>query len=351
MTSPLPVNLRCAHFPACGGCDFLDLDEKSYRILKQNSLQQLELEAEWIWVGAASRRRIIFQVDIRNRLGFFAKKSNEVVEINSCLVAKKEIANLILPLKNLLKNFEENVIEQIAATLFDNGVELIFSAKRELNSSQIQKLSTFAKEQNLNLFSRIKNHLTPISLVRKNQIFLQDLKINLDSETFLQATESGLAAIIKIISQNLEPSQKVIDIYAGFGAYSFAICHLVKKVFAVEGSAQMVEIISKNAAANQLCDKIKAETRDIFTNPLGTKELKNFDVAIINPPRNGGSPQVLEISKSNLKKVVYVSCNPQTFKRDCKILTDANFVLKKLYALDQFYATKHLELIAIFEKF
>lgn len=350
MTSPLQVNLRCAHFPACGGCDLLDLDEKSYRNLKQNSLQQLALEAEWVWVGAASRRRVVFQVGTKNRLGFFAKKSNEVVEISSCLVAQKEIENLISPLKNLLKNFEENVIKQIAATLFDNGLELIFSIKRELNSAQIQKLSAFAKEQNLNLFSHLKNNLTPISLVRKNQIFLHDLKIYLENETFLQATKTGLAAIIKVISQNLKPSEKVVDIYAGFGAYTFAIFHLVKKVFAVEGSAPMVEIIVKNAAANQLSDKIKAETRDIFSNPLSKKELKDFDVAIINPPRNGATPQVVEISKSNLKKVIYVSCNPQTFKRDCKILTDANFALKKLYALDQFYATKHLELIAIFEK-
>jgi 23S rRNA (uracil1939-C5)-methyltransferase len=53
---------------------------------------------------------------------------------------------------------------------------------------------------------------------------------------------------------------------------------------------------------------------------------------------------------SPLKNLIYVSCNPESFKRDAKILIDAGFKIKNLTAIDQFYATKHLELVAIFQK-
>jgi 23S rRNA (uracil1939-C5)-methyltransferase len=351
----------CPYFFDCGGCDFLDLTEENYQKLKQqNSLEIVDalaskngVEIDWIWVDPHSRRRINLQVGKKNELGFFGKKSNRIIEIEKCFVAEAEISALILPLKNFLKNQEQNLFTQVSVTLFDNGLDLIFGAQKELNFTQTQKIITFAKENNLNISYRVKNHMAPIFQARKNQIFYQDFKINLDSDTFIQATKSGLYSITKIIRDFLAENKNiknVADIYAGFGAYSFAIQDLVKSVSAFEGDEKMVGSISKNAAANNLSYKIKAEIYDLFATPLSKRDLKHFDLAIINPPRNGASPQVSEISKSELKNVIYVSCNPSSFSRDAKILIDSGFKIKKLTALDQFYSTKHLELIAIFTK-
>jgi 23S rRNA (uracil1939-C5)-methyltransferase len=351
----------CVYFPICGGCDFLDLDEKNYRDLKKEiftktagdrNSKYLE-NASWIWVGGNSRRRVIFQIDQKNYLGFFAAKTNDVVEINECFVAEKEISKLIPELKTFIKTIEENFLTQISVTVFDNGLDVVLSVKKEPNFSQIKKFTNFAKSKNLNISYRYKNHLTPIFLVRKNQIFYPNFKINLDSEIFIQATKSGLNSIIEIIRNELGTSLKnltVVDLYAGFGAYSFAIVDLMKKIFAVEGDKKMIDLIGKNAAENNLSNKIIVETRDLFSDPLTQKELNKFDLAIINPPRNGASPQILEIAKSNLRNVIYISCNPQSFWRDAEILIAAKFKIEKIFILDQFYATKHLELIAIFKK-
>jgi 23S rRNA (uracil1939-C5)-methyltransferase len=347
------LNSPCPHFPACGGCDFLNLEEKEYRELKIKTLP----EADWLWVGPHSRRKINLQISGKNELGFFAAKSNSIIEISACFTAEEKISALILPLKKLLKTLEQNLFTQASLTLFDNGLDLVLTAKKTVGFSQIQKLTSFAKEQNLNISCRQKNHLTPVFLVRRNQIFYPDFKIELDSEAFLQATKSGLESIIEIIRNFLiEPAGKlrvtphVADLYAGFGAYSFAIHDLVKSISAFEGDGQMVDAIKKNAAANSLSPKIKAEICDLFTSPIGQKDLSKFDLAIINPPRNGASPQILEISKSSLKNLIYVSCNPESFRRDAKILTNSGFKIARLIALDQFYSTKHLELISIFQK-
>ena len=357
MTLSRPFEMKitppCTYFFECGGCDFLDLNQESYRKLKQQEILINFPNADWIWVEGNSRRRINLQVGRKNELGFFAKKSNQIVEIENCFVAESAISQLILPLKKFLKSQEQNLFTQVVITLFDNGLDVIFCAQKELNFSQTQKIIAWAKDCNLNVSCRVKNQLAPIFQLRKNQIFYADFKIDLESDVFIQATKQGLNSIVKIIRDFLSENKNVkniTDIYAGFGAYSFAIQDLVKSVLAFEGDLKMVESISKNAAANNLSHKIKAEIRDLFATPLSKRELKHFDLAIINPPRNGASPQVLEIAKSELKNVIYVSCNPTSFARDAKIMIDSGWQIKKLIALDQFYSTKHLELIAIFIK-
>ena len=350
----------CEYFSKCGGCDFLDLSEEDYRLVKKNILGSNFVEAQWNWVGANSRRKIILQIGAKNQLGFFAKKSKEIVEIESCFVSESEISALILPLKNFLKKQEQNFFTKAVITLFDNGLDLVLSGRKELNFLQTQKLLIFGKEQNLNISYLCKNQDIPIFLPRKNQIFYDDFKIELDSDIFIQSTKSGFKTIIQIIKTFIEKKSIddpqfslkpiVADIYAGFGAYSFAISHLVKKITAFEGDEKMVSLINKNAAANNLGGKVLAEKKDLFLNPIRAKELKSFDLIIINPPRNGAAPQILEITKSAIKNLIYVSCNPQTFAYDAKILVDSKFKVKNLVALDQFYSTKHLELIAVFEK-
>lgn len=325
-----------------------------YQQSKKNFLQNLIgkhcSNIDWIWIGGKSRRRATFQIDKKNHLGFFAEKSHNLIEIENDESVEEKISDLIIPLKNFLKKQEENFYTQASVTLFDNGLDVIMGVKREPNFSQVQQLISFAKEQNLNISYRQKDVPTAVYLIRKNQIFFTDFKIDLDSEVFLQATKSGLDNIIKIIRQNLNQSYRVADIYAGFGAYSFAIYDLVKSVHAFEGSKKMIDLLNKNAAENAISNKVKGFIRDIYSSPLVVRDLKDFDFVIINPPRNGASPQIIEISKSSIKKLIYVSCNPQSFARDTEILINSGFKIKNLTAIDQFYATKHLELVAIFEK-
>lgn len=346
----------CPHFPKCGGCDFLDLNQETYRNKKKEIFStlidedSLKITPDWIWISPHSRRKIILQINKQNLLGFHSKKTNQLVEIESCFAAEKEISNLIPELKKFAKSFPHNIISQISITLFDNGLDLIFFLKKEPDFLQNQKLISFAQKNNLNISYSYQRSLTPILLSKKNKVSYEDFGINLDSNIFIQATKSGLEEIIKIIRNEITEGSVIADLYSGFGAYSFAISDKARQVFSFEGDEKMTKMISENARENNLQNKIFTSAQDLFSNPLTTKELKKFDIAIINPPRNGASPQISEISKSNLKKLIYVSCNPQSFWRDAKILLAENFIISKLSVLDQFYATKHLELIAIFEK-
>lgn len=350
------TNPRCKHFHECGGCNFLDLSEEDYRKKKQETLQHYNGDINWVWVSEHSRRKITLQIGKSNEIGFFANKSKNIVEIQSCLIAEKEISQIILPLKALLNSQTRNLFTQITVTLFDGGLDLVLHSKKDLDFHQTQKLLNFGKENNLNISYRVKNQIAPVCLVRKNQIFYPKFKINLNSDIFIQATKSGLNTIVAIIRKhltnhpNLDKGLSVADIYSGYGAYSFAIVDLIKSITAFEGDEKMVELASKNIAENNLGIKINSELCDLFLSPIRKKALSKFDVAIINPPRNGAAPQIAELSKSEIKDIIYVSCNPISFFNDAKVLIDSGFKITNLTALDQFYSTKHLELIAIFQK-
>ncbi len=356
----------CKFFEACGGCLYLDLSDDEYHKIKIAKLHEAFVDGriddkispkniEFFWVGAKSRRKITLQVDAKNNIGFFAKATKNLVEIDNCYVADEEISALIPTLKNFLKSFENNLFTQIVITKFDNIIEIVFDGKRELNFAQSQKIINWSQANKVNTSLRFKNHTSLIfatTIARLN--FSHNIILDLNSDIFIQATKQGLekitATICNFIENNFAKKITIADIYAGFGAYSFGLAHLAKKIYAFEGAQEMVHLIEKNAAKNSLSSKIETKMRDLILHPISKKELEDFDLAIINPPRNGAAPQAEKIAQSNLKHLIYVSCNPQSFARDAKILLDSGFVIDKLVVIDQFYSSSHLELVAILSK-
>jgi 23S rRNA (uracil1939-C5)-methyltransferase len=78
--------------------------------------------------------------------------------------------------------------------------------------------------------------------------------------------------------------------------------------------------------------------------------LKRFDAIVFDPPRAGAKEQAQEIARSKLDCVIGVSCNPTSFARDARILTDAGFRLAKVTPVDQFPWSAHLELVGVFNR-
>jgi 23S rRNA (uracil1939-C5)-methyltransferase len=332
-------------------------DEEIYRQNKIDSLkktlQDLAVNVEFIWVGDASRRRVIFQIDNKNNLGFFKERTKELIEIDEYPLAEKSINLLIKPLKIFLKKQQQNFINQVVVTSYDNGLDIVFRINRKADLNEELKFINFSKEHFLNCSFAVKQNLIPLFFSRKNQIFCGDLKLNLEGDIFLQATKSGLEHIINFLRTEISAQKdvkKIADIYSGFGVYSFALYNLKASFSCFEGSQSMVDVIKSNAKNLQLSQKIQAQCRDLYGDPLTAKELAEFDNVIINPPRNGAEPQIKNIAKSKIKSLQYISCNPETFARDAKNLIDLNYNIVNIFALDQFYSTNHLELLASFVK-
>lgn len=357
------VESPCKFFEKCGGCDFLNYEESFYQetkskillnILHKNGISLELRNIEFHWLGKRQRRKINLQIDENNYLGFFNKNSNQLVKIDDCLLVEKAISDLIPKLQNLLQLTNKGLYSSISITLFDNSTDLIFKTTKQLNNSQKNLLINFAKENHLNIYLEAQNQeLITIYQIAKSQIFIKNLKLDLHSQIFIQATKSTPQIVIEKISQLIlqeKNIKKIIDFYSGFGAYSFAIADSILSAILFEGEKKMINLVNINAKNLNFSNKIKAFQRDLFLNPISNKELNNFDLAIINPPRNGALPQATQIAKSSIKNVVMISCNPSTFARDSKILIESGFEIRNIAAIDQFYSNANFEVIAIFRR-
>ena len=94
--------------------------------------------------------------------------------------------------------------------------------------------------------------------------------------------------------------------------------------------------------------KVTTEPRDLFRRPLLADELDRFDAVVIDPPRAGAQAQTQELAEAQVLRIAAVSCNPATFARDAKTLTEAGYRLNWLQVVDQFRWSAHVELVAAF---
>ena len=348
---------KCRFFPACGGCQLLeDLDDEykaKKKLLLHDILQSklaLTNDPNWFWTPDRSRRKIVLQINSQNQIGYFASRSRELVEVDSCYISLSEISDLIKPLAKIIKSMPVKVLKQVIITRFDSGINILLKAQKEISFKEQERLLGFAKDYDVNLSVQVNQEILPILILRKNQINYPKFKIDLEPDIFIQANKIGSENILKIIRSSLNGHKNIADLYSGYGAYSFGIIDLATKISSFEYSEKMVNLIKKNSKNLGFIDKLSANHRDLELNPLTSKELKLFNAVIINPPRAGAINQIKEIGKSNIKKIIYVSCSPKSFARDAKILIDSNFHLKNITAIDQFYGSNHIELVAVFNK-
>lgn len=343
------VESDCPYFDKCGGCSFLCLSKDKYYEYKQNILKKLGFNtSKFVKIGLNSRRRVVFGVK-NNKLGFFEKNSNNLIEVDDCILLEQKINILIPKLKLLIKKIQ---ISEISITSYENGLDFLITLTRELELSENKFLIDFAKENNIISVSYKINDGNPFLFFQKEQpimSFDNGVKIELESNIFLQATLEGQKAITNIVVENLKECKNVLDLYCGIGTYTFPLSSFVK-VHSVEGSQDMINILNKNIKLNKLSSKITAECRNLVSSPLLKYELEKFDGIVINPPRNGAKSQCENLVNSNIKKIVMVSCNPQTFKIDSEILLNADYRLLNVVGIDQFFQTQHLEVVSVFEK-
>jgi 23S rRNA (uracil1939-C5)-methyltransferase len=346
--SPERVTPTCKHYYQCGGCNLQHLSDKLYHDFKQQLLIEALGDAGFamsnppvVIIGPYSRRRTQLKVQ-GQQLGYYKASSHELVTIEECPILEPALSALFPSLKFLIKQVKQ--IKEITLTSCDNGVDMLIIADKEPSLSEQELLVKFAYQQELARISwQVAKHLLPIIAIRSPQIKFGNILVNIPEDCFLQATKLSQQLMTKMITGHCGGKKSIIDLYAGCGTYSLALAN-VAKVHAVEGSKQMIEAIQQTKS------NVSTELRDLYHSPVLAQNLNHYDVALINPPRNGAEPQIQQIAKSKIKQVIIVSCNPQSFSRDARILKQAGYTLKDVTAFDQFHWSPHLEVVGVFER-
>jgi 23S rRNA (uracil1939-C5)-methyltransferase len=144
------------------------------------------------------------------------------------------------------------------------------------------------------------------------------------------------------------PTQRVLDLYSGTGTIGMLIAPHVREVVGIEEHPGAIQDAQANAAANGISNIsfVEGRVRNVLKfNPL------EADTIVVDPPRSGLEPKVIQrISERAPKRIVYVSCQPSTWKRDVADFAKLGYTVTEIQAVDMFPHTPHLEMVSVLEK-
>ena len=149
----------------------------------------------------------------------------------------------------------------------------------------------------------------------------------------------------------LTGKETVIDAYCGIGTIGLCAAGRAKQVIGVERNPDAVRNACANAAANKINNArfICADATDWMRAAAQPNSgLPHPDVVFLDPPREGSTPACIDaVAAMKPKRVVYVSCNPETLARDLTHLSRRGWKALKIQPVDMFPHTEHEETVVL----
>ena len=401
--SPQRIDPKCKYFGDCGGCSWQNmpyseqLKWKSTHIkdafFRQEKLQIGELEdilpsesqfnyrnkmdfsfgaSRWMTVNEIEEKEKIEQKYFA--LGLHAKgRFDKVIDINDCHIQDNDgnmILNIVrkisldLDLKPYNLRTHEGFVRNlmIRKSYYQNELLIVLitnNPKDDYEVEAIQKISNSLKEKiNGSFIHAINSKINPTN-IDSSELFwgngyLIERVLGVDFKispfSFFQTNSTQLDNFIGeiIIKSDINEKDIVWDLYCGTGSISLPAAKKCQKVYGIELFEQSVIDARRNAELNGISNTefFSADLHSKDT-PSLMNELDRPDLIIMDPPRGGVHKNLLDhLLELEVPKIVYVSCNPMTQARDCKILED-KYEIESLRPVDMFPQTYHIESIGV----
>lgn len=179
------------------------------------------------------------------------------------------------------------------------------------------------------------------------------LAFEVSPQSFLQVNPSQTAVLYRKAIELLDPKpdETIFDLYCGIGTISLQIARGAKSVIGIECVPKAIEDAKANAVRNGLKNTVFLCDLSERALPVLLKQGIQPDAIVLDPPRKGCEPQVLEaIAESGVNRLVYVSCNPATLARDLKLLHEHGYLIWKVQPVDMFPQTAHVESVVLMSR-
>ncbi len=374
---PGRVEPPCPHFGPCGGCALQHVEPSRYEAWKSELIVQA-LRRRGFAVGAegveiapllrvppGSRRRVGLAAR-RGRnglvtLGFHGRESHELVDISTCGLLTPRLLELLPTLRQALPlMLAAGEAAQLMVKDTETGPDLLWTSARAPDLAGREALADLARQADLARLSwqspegaRRGFEPEPVIELRAPRVTFGRVAVVPPPGGFLQPTTAGEAEIVRRLRRYLpDGTAQLADLYAGCGTFALALAgeRAGLRVHAVEADQAALAALSRAAQGADMAGRITVEQRDLARRPLEPAELARFDAVIFDPPRAGAREQAERIAQSKLESAIAVSCHPNSFARDARILADGGFTLLEVAPIDQFPWSGHLELVALFRR-
>lgn len=345
------IESKCPYYEECGGCNLRHQTSKENLKFKKEKVEnalkrigKLNVKVEDTVPSFKEdnyRNKVSFKVE-DDRIGFYGEGTYQLIDINYCFLAQKQINDLLSVIKKYLK-INKNEIKNITIR-YGNAMDELLIDIYSLNDKDIKILDYLTTNIN-NLISIIFNDKVVYGNGYIKEIS-NGLMFDVSAKSFFQVnsvqTEKLYDEIVKVA--NLSKDDVVLDLYCGTGTITSIISKHVKKVIGIEIVEDAIFNAKKNLKINNI-NNVKFICGDAAKEISKIKE--KVDVVIVDPPRKGIDRKAIAIMKKlSPKKIVYVSCNPVTMARDLSYLNDL-YDVKKVIPVDMFPNTSHVECVCV----
>jgi 23S rRNA (uracil1939-C5)-methyltransferase len=352
----------CPHFGECGGCALQHWASAPYLAWKAEQIrlalgrERIETEILPIFASRPGERRRLALHARRGasgvELGFKARRSWRLVNIETCVIAHPRLVAALPALRRMAGPFLQHPksAPTLHVTWTDTGLDVdVTGVERKsggLSADARGQVARLAAEAD---FARVTLAGEMVYQSRAPMVRVGPARVALPPGAFLQAVPGAETAMADAAVAALAGASRVADLFCGVGAFTFRLAEIAQ-VYAADSAAPAIAALKSAIATAPGAKPIIAEARDLTRRPLLAMEMKKLDGVLFDPPRAGAAEQAGEIARSTVARVVGVSCNPATFARDARILTDAGFRLDSVKPVDQFLWSPHVELVGVFSR-
>lgn len=352
-TSKLRITPVCPYFSTCGGCDLMHLSYENQLKYKENKVKDIiekfaNIESSVVKpiIGCDEtlyyRNKVTFQV--KHKIGFYEKKSSEIVPVDKCYIANPKMNHILTKLQNLSLEHIEQIVLRTDDKIDETMV--IFYIHDEVETGSI--------------ISLLKDDVTSIITIQGKEVEciygketitipLGKHQFELSPTSFFQVnTEQCQKLYDKVVEYaDIKNTDTVLDLYCGTGTIGIYLSEFARKVYGIEIHEAAIENAKRNKKLNQV-DNITFEVGDVgkVIHKLAIKP----DVVIVDPPRKGLDEKTIkQLLKWQTEKIVYVSCDPVTLARDLKLLQE-KYKVVEITPVDMFPETYHVECVCVLKR-
>lgn len=304
--------------------------------------------------------------------GFYAKGSHRIIDMDTCLIQHEHNDEVVAKVKELGSHFgisaynEETgrgllrhvVVKKAFRTgemmlvLVTNGRDIPhkdawIGSIREAIPHVASICQNVNKKQTNVIFGDETRVLWGRDVIYD---YIGDVQFAISARSFYQVNPVQTEVLYgkTVEYAGLSGKETVIDAYCGIGTISLFLAQHADQVYGVEIVPEAIEDARSNAVLNDM-KNVKFEvgaSEDVI--PLWKEQGIEADVIVVDPPRKGCDPRLLDtILEMKPERVVYVSCNPSTLARDLRVLEDGGYRTVEVTPVDMFPHTVHVESVAM----
>lgn len=346
-TSEKRIEPACPYFGICGGCDLMHMSYSDQLSFKENKVKEIMLKfvnfdnVKEIMPSYQFNYRNKVTLQVKEKMGYYKKKSYEIIPVDNCLLASNSINEIIMRLNSIsLINVEQIVIrttkkEKMLVLYIKNSIDEKYMVD---NFKDLDSIITILnnKEKVIHGKSYIEEEIN-------------NLKFVISPTSFFQVNTEGM---IRLYNKALEYAQissddSILDLYCGTGTIGIYCSKGAKNVLGIEINEHAIKDAFVNKELNNI-DNIDFKVGDV-KDVLNKTKFKP-SIIFVDPPRSGLDGKTVE-HLLNLKpeKIVYISCDPVTLARDLNLLK-AEYDIIEVTPVDMFPNTFHVECIVKLRK-